>query len=89
MTQIEINLEGFVIEAALLADAFGLQPADVQPLMRSGEITSRSETGMDEDAGRSRLTFHYGDQAVRFVVDQSGAILKRVSFSARHRIVSR
>ncbi|MGB7322751.1 MAG: DUF6522 family protein, partial [Albidovulum sp.] len=35
-----------------------------------------------EDAGRARLTFHYRDRALRLVVDQTGAILKRASFPA-------
>ncbi len=85
MTQVQVNQGGFVIDAALLSDAFDLSPDDVQSLMRSGEIMSRCETGVDEDAGQSRLTFHYRDRAVRLVVDQAGTILKRVSFPARSR----
>ncbi len=82
MTRVEVNTDGFVIDAVLLCEAFNLPPQDIQPLMRSGDITSRCETGVDEDAGRSRLTFHYRDRAVRFVVDQAGAILKQASFPA-------
>lgn len=85
MAQVEVNQDGFVVDATLLAEAFKLQPADVQAMMRSGEITSRSETGVDEDAGVSRLTFHYRDRAVRLIVDQAGTILKRASFPARTR----
>lgn len=85
MKQVEINQDGFVVDASLLSDAFRLRSEEVQSLMRDGAITSRCETGVDEDAGQSRLTFHYRDKAVRFVVDQTGTILKRVSFPARTR----
>ena len=85
MTRVETNQDGFVVEAELLSDAFNVKPDEVQPLMRSGEITSICETGIDHDAGSSRLTFHYRDRAVRFVVDQAGTILKRSSFPVRSR----
>ncbi len=82
MTEVDVTPDGFVVDATLLADAFGLAPENIHPLMRSGKITSRSETGVDEDAGRSRLTFHYRDRVVRLVVDQSGGVLKQTRFSA-------
>lgn len=85
MTRVEISQDGFVIEAELLSDAFNLKPDEVQPLMGSGKITSISETGIDKDAGNSRLTFQYRDRAVRFVVDKAGTILKRSSFPVRSR----
>ena len=80
--------DGFVVDAAVLSAAFDLPPDEVQALMRSGALTSRSETGVGEDAGRSRLTFHYRDRAVRLVVDQTGAILKQTSFPAPDRTSS-
>jgi len=85
VTQIEINQDGFVVEASVIASALRLAPEDIQPLMRNGEITSKCETGVGEDEGRSRLTFHYADRAVRLVVDQTGAILKQASFPVRSR----
>ncbi|WP_108483035.1 DUF6522 family protein [Oceaniglobus ichthyenteri] len=83
MTRVEINRDGFVVDAAVIAAACGISPEQVQPLMRAGQITSVSETGVDEDAGRARLTFHYAGRAVRIVIDQAGTILKQVSFPAR------
>lgn len=85
MTQIEINQDGFVVEASVIASAFKLAPEDIQPLMRNGEITSKCETGVGEDEGRSRLTFHYRERAVRLIVDQVGTIRKRSSFPVRTR----
>ena len=52
MTQVEIGENGFVVEAEILAEAFGIKAADVQPRMQSGALTSRCEQGVDEDAGR-------------------------------------
>jgi hypothetical protein len=40
MTQIEVTQDGFVVDAAVIAEAFKLMPQDIQPLMRSGDITS-------------------------------------------------
>lgn len=85
MTKVEINQDGVVVDATLIADAFGLKPEEIQPLMRNGKITSISETGVDEDAGRIRLTFHYQDRAARFIVDEAGTILKQARFPARTR----
>ncbi|MDU9004342.1 DUF6522 family protein [Sedimentitalea todarodis] len=85
MTRVEISQDGFVVDAEVIAKAFKLEPENIQPLMRSGEITSLSETGIGEDAGRARLTFHYGDRTVRLVISQTGTILKRVSFPSRSR----
>ena len=85
VTAVERNAGDFVIEAALLAEAFGLTEAEVRARMRDGAITSRCETGVDEDAGRWRLTFHHGDRACRFVVDEAGTILNRATFPIRVR----
>ncbi|WP_323036284.1 DUF6522 family protein [Pararhodobacter sp.] len=85
MTRVEVNQDGFVIDATLLAEAFNLNPEDIQPLLRTEQITSICEAGVDDDAGRSRLTFHYRDQTVRFVVDQAGHVLNRTRFPARAR----
>ncbi len=73
----------FSIDAALLAEAFGIAQSQVQQDMRAGAITSRCEAGVDEDEGRWRLTFHRGDRAVRFIVDDAGQVLTRLSFPIR------
>ncbi len=38
------------IDACDLGLLFDIEPSQVQPLMRAGKITSRLETGVDEDA---------------------------------------
>ncbi len=80
MTAVERKAADFVVDAALLADAFALSQDDIKARMRDGAITSRCEAGVDDDAGRWRLTFHHGDRACRFIVDEAGNVLKRVTF---------
>lgn len=83
MTGIERDGEGFVVPAPLLAEAFGIDEAEVKAAMRTGEMTSRCETGVDEDAGRFRLTFRHRDRALRLTVDGDGRILERARFPIR------
>ncbi len=82
MTNVEIGDEGFVVDAATVAEAFGLSAPDIQPMMRSGAITSRCEKGVDADAGRWRLTFFHAGRAVRLTVDETGKLLTKSRFDA-------
>ncbi|MDP5308953.1 DUF6522 family protein [Paracoccus spongiarum] len=83
MSAISRKAGDFVIDAALLADAFGLTEAQLRAAMRDGTMTSRCETGTGTDAGRSRLIFHHGGRACRFVVDEAGTVLSRASYPIR------
>lgn len=83
MTTVERRAEDFVIDASLLADTFGLSQDEIRARMRAETITSRCEEGVDEDAGRWRLTFYYGDRACRLIVDAAGKVLTRANFPAR------
>lgn len=67
----------FGVDAAIVADGLGLDPAFVLAAMRERRITSLCERGIDEDAGRSRLTFRFGKRRLRLVIDQDGNILDR------------
>ena len=67
----------FTVDAAIIAELFGLEPANVPSQMREGKITSVCERGVDDDAGHYRLTFFRGQQRLRLVVDDSGTILER------------
>jgi hypothetical protein len=82
MSGVIIEDGGFVLEAEVVATAFGLEPAEVPALMRGGGITGRTERGEGEDAGRFRLTLFHGGRALRLTVDAGGAILSRASFPA-------
>ncbi|MBK0327511.1 hypothetical protein I5535_09395 [Rhodobacteraceae bacterium F11138] len=82
MTGITPSPDGFTVDAEIIGKGFGLDPADVPGLLRSGQITSRSETGIDDDAGRFRLTFFHLGRSLRLTVDTDGKILARSSFDS-------
>ena len=80
MTSVEFDDNGFVVDAEILAQAFGIAPSEVQGLIRSQAMTSRCEKGVDEDEGRWRLTFIYQNRAFRMTVDNTSRILSRAKF---------
>lgn len=86
MTDVERSEGDFVIDVALLADMFGLSREEIKVRMRDGTITTRCETGVGEDAGCWRLTFHLRDRAYRFIVDGSGNVLTRSTFPNKSRL---
>ena len=83
MTKIERDGAGFVVPAALLAEAFAMTEDDVRRAMREGTLTSRCEAGEGADAGRWRLTFRHAGRACRFTLDATGAILTTSRFPVR------
>ncbi|WP_415182197.1 DUF6522 family protein [Phaeovulum sp.] len=83
MSDVSITAEGFEVDAAVLAAAFDLDPEAVRIRMREGKITSRCETGVEEDAGRFRLTFLHHGVALRLTLDDQGNILSRATFPKR------
>ncbi len=54
-----------------------LPPEEVQLLMRAGEITSRFEPGMGEDAGNIGLTFFHHGRRVRLTCLKDGSALTK------------
>lgn len=83
--KVTLTTDGATVEAQDLGPLLGLEPADVAAKMWSGEITSRSEEGVDEDAGRRRLTFWYAGLRVRITCDQDGNVIKTSRASAANR----
>lgn len=75
LTGVSFTEDGIVVDAEIIGRRFGVEPGSVPELMRSGTMTSRTESGEGEDAGRHRLTFFYRDRALRLVVNDSGEIL--------------
>lgn len=65
------------VDASIIAEGLWLAPALVQPLMRQGRIASRLERGVDDDAGRYRLTFVHGRRQLRLIVDHAGHVVER------------
>ena len=76
-SRVDIAEDGVSVDAAVLAEAFGLPAADIPALMRAGEITSLFERGEGEDAGRMRLTFFHRNCRFRIVVNGAGEVLQR------------
>ena len=77
MKPIEFDNEAVQIDAAIVAEGLGLAPSVLQEEMRAGRITSLAERGVDDDAGRHRLTFFSDHRRFRVVIDQTGAIIQR------------
>lgn len=77
MTSLEIEDGSVQIDATIVAEAFGITPERLLELMRKGKVTSLSERGMDEDAGRHRLTFFHDNRRLRIVVNESGEMVQR------------
>ena len=80
MTGIAVTADGFTVDVEVIAAGFALDPEQVADLLRDGRITSRCETGIDDDAGRFRLTFYHAGRALRLIVDFRGTILQRARF---------
>ncbi len=67
----------FAVDADLIGELLHLPAAEVQTLMRNGDLTSICERGEGEDAGLHRLTFFHQDRRGRLIVDADGRILQR------------
>lgn len=80
--QIEMTDEGPIVPAAELGRLLGIDPAELQRLMREGKVTSIHEQGVDEDAGRFRMTFRYRDRVVRITCTDDGQVISRTAISA-------
>jgi hypothetical protein len=74
--KIDLSQSEPIVDATDLARVFDLSPEQVKEFMRAGDITSRFETGIGEDAGTHRLTFWYNQIKVRFTCDALGKVLK-------------
>ena len=79
IARVECGENDVTVDAALIADALGLEPSSVPVRMREGEITAICERGIDEDSGFYRLTFFRAGYRARLIVDSEGAIRQRTS----------
>jgi hypothetical protein len=86
MHKVEIQGDGTIqIDARIIGRDLGLEPFEVQRLMREGKLTSRCERGVDEDAGRFRLTFFHENRRLRLITDNTGRIIRRSLIDFRDR----
>ena len=69
------------IAADPLAQKLRLSVEALKAEMRRGYVYSVSERGIDEDAGRSRLTFRYRTRSWPVVVEPDGALVEPLAAS--------
>ena len=65
------------IDAELLASKLGLSAALLKAEMRKGIVYSVAETGINEDVGRTRVTFRYRTRVWTAVVEPDGSVGER------------
>ena len=68
------------VDAELLAPKLGLSAEALKAEMRKGSVSSVAETGIDEDAGHTRVTFKYRMRVWTGVVNPDGTLVDRLSF---------
>ena len=67
------------IDAALVASKLGLSADSLKVEMRKGIVYSVTERGINEDVGRTRLTFRYRSREWIVVVDPDGNLIESVA----------
>ena len=75
-TTVSVSDGHFTVDAEVLAPKLGLTAEALKEAMASGLVTSVAESGIDEDAGRTRLTFRYRARIWRVVVEADGSLLE-------------
>lgn len=75
-TTVRLYNGDITIDAEVLAPNLGLSVEALRANMAKGLVTSIAETGVDEDAGRTRLTFRYRTRVWRLVMDADGTLTK-------------
>lgn len=70
---ISIENGSYTVDADYLAPRLNLTPGALKAEMRAGLVTSVSEKGEGEDAGRIRLTFRYRARAWSVRIEPDGS----------------
>jgi hypothetical protein len=77
MTIIQFEVGAVSVDAATIGAGLGVEPSVVHARIREGKMTSLCERGVDEDAGRYRLTFFLENRRFRLIVDERGNAIQR------------
>jgi hypothetical protein len=77
MAIVEFEDRTLCIDAAVIGQGLNVEASLVQVRMREGKITVLCERGVDEDAGRYRMTFFHENRRFRLVVDEKGNAIQR------------
>lgn len=75
-TAICIDDGEITVEAEALAPKLGLSIEALKENMAKGLVMSVTETGENEDAGRTRLTFRYRARVWRVVIESDGSLFE-------------
>ena len=77
MAVVEFEVGALRVDAAVVGQGINVEPSLVLDRMREGKITVLCERGVDEDAGRYRMTFFHENRRFRLVVDEEGNAIHR------------
>jgi hypothetical protein len=77
MAVVEFEQGTLSIDATVIGRGLNVEPSLVPGRMREGKITVLCERGVNEDAGRHRLTFFYKNRRFRLIVDEEGNAVQR------------
>ena len=77
MIPVEFEGGAIQVDAKIVGDGLSIPPEQILERVREGRVTSLCEKGMDEDAGRFRLSFFSEHCRLTFIVDESGKIIRR------------
>jgi hypothetical protein len=83
---VEFEEAAVSVDAALIAEDLGLEPAGLIEALRAGRVTAVCEQGIAQDAGRFRLTFYHRDRRLRLIIDPTGQVLERAAARLRRRL---
>lgn len=75
-TAIRVDRGDITVDAEALASKLGLTVEALKENMAKGLVLSVTETGEDEDAGRTRLTFRYRARVWRVVIEADGSLFE-------------
>jgi len=82
VTPVQLDNDGFQIDAAIVAEGLRVSQSALREEMRAGRITGFAERGTGADAGRHRLSFLSAHRRFRVVIDDStGEIIQRSSIA--------
>jgi hypothetical protein len=76
MERIGIEDSTLVVDTAIVARGFALEPGSVRDLLRAGAITSVAERGVGRDAGRWRLSFFHAGRRLQLIVGADGGVVR-------------
>ena len=77
MTSIMLADGNINLDAALIATDLGLDCPGVLEAIRGRRLTAVCERGVDEDAGRHRVTLYHGNTRLRLIVAADGQNVER------------